>query len=41
MTELSTPSGDNTLLKEALPERKIGRLERMLGPETTASLKGY
>ncbi|MEL7589908.1 MAG: ABC transporter permease, partial [Anaerolineaceae bacterium] len=40
MTEQSTPSGDNTLLKDALPERKISRLERILGPENYRILKG-
>lgn len=40
MTEQSTPSGDNTLLKEALPERQIGRLERILGPENYRILTG-
>ena len=27
MTTTTVPSGDNSLLKEALPERKISRLE--------------
>ncbi len=40
MTEMTTPSGDNTLLKEVLPDRKIGRLERVLGPENYRILKG-
>ncbi len=40
MTERLTPSGDNTLLKEALPQRKISRLERMLGPENYRIIKG-
>lgn len=40
MTDLSTPSGDNFLLKEALPDRKIGRLERFLGPENYRVVKG-
>jgi len=40
MTDLSTPSGDNFLLKEALPDRKIGRLERFLGPENYRIVKG-
>ena len=40
MTEQLTPSGDNTLLKEALPERKISRLERFLGPENYRIITG-
>ena len=40
MTELVTPSGDNTLLKEVLPDRKIGRLEKFLGPENYRILRG-
>ena len=40
MTALTTPAGDNTLLKEALPERKIGRLERILGPENYRIVRG-
>lgn len=40
MTSISYPSGDNTLLREALPERKIGRAERFLGPENYRILKG-
>ena len=40
MTSVTYPSGDNTLLSEALPERKIGRLERFLGPENYRILKG-
>ena len=40
MTEMTTPSSDNTLLKEVLPDRKIGRLERVLGPENYRILKG-
>lgn len=34
------PTGENSLLKETLPERKIGRLERFLGPENFRILKG-
>jgi len=40
MTSISYPSGDNTLLKEALSERKIGSVERFLGPENYRILKG-
>ncbi len=40
MTEMTPPTGDNTLLKEVLPDRKIGRLERILGPENYRILKG-
>ena len=40
MTEIVTPSGDNTLLKEVLPDRKIGRLEKFLGPENYRILRG-
>lgn len=36
----TTPSGDNTLLNEAIPMRKIGRLERFLGPENYRVLVG-
>ncbi len=34
------PSGDNSLLRDAIPVRKIGRLERFLGPENYRILKG-
>ena len=34
------PTGDNSLLKEAIPERKIGRLERFLGPENYRIVTG-
>jgi peptide/nickel transport system permease protein len=34
------PTGDNTLLTETLPERKIGWLERFLGPENFRIVKG-
>lgn len=34
------PTGDNTLLKETLADRKIGRLERFLGPESYRIVKG-
>ncbi len=37
---LTTPSADNSLLKEVLPERKIGRVERILGPENYRIMKG-
>jgi peptide/nickel transport system permease protein len=36
----SAPTGDNTLLTEAIPLRKIGRLERFLGPENYRVLVG-
>jgi peptide/nickel transport system permease protein len=51
MTSISIPTGDNTLLKEAFSDRKIGRVERFLGPEnyrivtgllkTPASIAGF
>jgi peptide/nickel transport system permease protein len=47
----AAPTGDNSLLTEAIPMRKIGRLERFLGPEnyrvvvglakTPASILGF
>lgn len=40
MTEMTSPSGDNTLLKETLSDRKITRAERILGPENYRILKG-
>ena len=40
MTTTTVPSGDNSLLKEALPERKISRLERFLGPENYRIITG-
>lgn len=36
----AAPTGDNTLLNEAMPMRKIGRLERFLGPENYRVLVG-
>ncbi len=36
----TAPTGDNTLLTEAIPMRKIGRLERFLGPENHRVLVG-
>lgn len=39
MTAL-TPSGDNTLLGQDVATRKIGRLERFLGPENYRILTG-
>ena len=36
----SAPTGDNTLLREALPERKISRVERFLGPENYRIVTG-
>jgi peptide/nickel transport system permease protein len=40
MATLSTPTFDNSLLKDVLPERKISWLERFLGPENYRILKG-
>ena len=40
MTSITAPTGDNTLLREARPERKIGRVERFLGPENYRILTG-
>jgi peptide/nickel transport system permease protein len=40
MTQTFIPTGDNTLLKDAVPMRKIGRLERFLGPENYRILTG-
>jgi peptide/nickel transport system permease protein len=40
MTSISVPTGDNTLLKEVIPERKIGAVERFLGPENYRILTG-
>lgn len=40
MTLTSIPSGDNALLEEALPERKIGSVERFLGPENHRIVTG-
>jgi len=40
MTESSAPSGNNALLREAIPVHKIGRLERFLGPENYRILTG-
>ncbi|HQM54130.1 MAG TPA: ABC transporter permease [Anaerolineaceae bacterium] len=40
MTETPRPTGDNTLLKEVVPVRKISRAERLLGPENYRILKG-
>jgi len=37
---ISAPTGDNTLLTEAISVRKIGRLERFLGPENYRVLVG-
>jgi peptide/nickel transport system permease protein len=39
MTQV-TPTGDNTLLQEAVPMRKIGWFERLLGPENYRILTG-
>lgn len=40
MVDITSPTGDNTLLREAFSDRKIGRLERFLGPENYRILKG-
>jgi peptide/nickel transport system permease protein len=40
MASLSTPTFDNSLLKDILPERKISWLERVLGPENHRIIKG-
>lgn len=40
MTTLNPPVGDNRLLRDTLPERKIGRLERFLGPEYYRIVRG-
>ena len=40
MTSITAPTGDNTLLREARPERKIGRVERFLGPENYRIITG-
>jgi peptide/nickel transport system permease protein len=40
MTDVTVPTGDNTLLREVLSDRKISRLERFLGPENYRILKG-
>jgi peptide/nickel transport system permease protein len=40
MATLSTPTFDNSLLKDVLPERKITWLERVLGPENHRIVKG-
>lgn len=40
MISLTIPTGDNTLLKETIAERKIGRVERVLGPENYRILTG-
>lgn len=36
----TVPSGDNTLLRDAIPVRKIGRAERFLGPENYRIVQG-
>jgi peptide/nickel transport system permease protein len=51
MAQPFVPTGDNKLLKDAVPMRKIGRVERFLGPEnyrivtgllkTPASITGF
>ena len=34
------PTGDNTLLQEALPDREIGWVERFLGPDNYRVVQG-
>jgi peptide/nickel transport system permease protein len=40
MTDITYPTGDNALLREVFSDRKIGRLERFLGPENYRILTG-
>jgi len=40
MTETTLPSGDNSLLQEAVQMRKIGRLEQLIGPDNYRILAG-
>lgn len=40
MADVTYPTGDNTLLREVFSDRKIGRLERFLGPENYRIIKG-
>jgi peptide/nickel transport system permease protein len=40
MTAQPVPSGDNSLLRDAVPVRVIGRVERFLGPENYRVLLG-
>jgi peptide/nickel transport system permease protein len=40
MTVANLPVGDNNLLRDAVPVRKIGRIERILGPEPYRILTG-
>jgi peptide/nickel transport system permease protein len=40
MSETTTPSGDNTLLRETAAVRDIGRVERFLGPENYRIVTG-
>ena len=40
MTDATTPTGNNALLREAAPVRKIGRIERFLGPENYRIVTG-
>lgn len=40
MTAINPPVGDNSVLRETLPERKIGAVERFLGPENYRILRG-
>jgi peptide/nickel transport system permease protein len=40
MTTETIPTGNNLLLKEARPEREIGRVERFLGPENYRIITG-
>src|SRR5215470_7239396 len=38
--EQSIPSGNNDLLREAVPMREIGKLERIIGPDNYRVLTG-
>ena len=40
MSVANPPVGDNSLLRDALPERKIGKVEKFLGPENYRILTG-
>jgi len=40
MTVVNLPMGDNSLLRDAIPERKISWLERFLGPENYRIITG-
>jgi peptide/nickel transport system permease protein len=40
MSETTAPSGDNSLLRETVAVREIGRVERFLGPENYRIVRG-